>query len=75
MKEYEIVATYLNGCSGSDYPLTSFAEAELSCPEDYIRTKHTHDFEKFVKEVRPNGQIVFTFDNGTVSYIYEFTEL
>jgi hypothetical protein len=28
-----------------------------------------------VKEVRPNGQVVYTFDNGTVTYIYEFTEV
>ena len=75
MKEYEIVCTYLNGCAGSAYPLTSFTEAELFSTDDYIRMKHSHDFEKFIKEVRPNGQIVHTFDNGTVTYIYEFTEL
>ena len=28
-----------------------------------------------VKEVKPDGQIVYTFDNGTVRYIYEFNEL
>lgn len=75
MKEYEIVFTYLNGCSGSAYPQTSFDEAELFSTDDYILSKHTKDFDKFVKEVRPNGQTVYTFDNGTVSYIYEFTEL
>lgn len=75
MKEYEIVCTYLNGCAGSAYPLTSFEEAEISSPENYIREKHSKDYESFVKEVRPNGQIVFTFDNGAVTYIYEFNEL
>ena len=75
MKEYEIVATYLNGCSGSAYPQTSFEEAELNDPADYIRKKHGKDFDKFVKEIRKDGHIVYTFDNGAVSYIYEFTEL
>ena len=36
MKEYEIVLTYLNGCSGSAYPQTSFAEAQLNDTDDYI---------------------------------------
>ena len=30
MKEYEIICTYLNGCAGAAYPLTSFEEAELT---------------------------------------------
>ena len=75
MKEYEIVATFLNGCAGAAYPQTSFEEAELSSTDDFIRTKHSRDFDKFMKEVRDNGQIVYTFDNGTVTYIYEFTEI
>ena len=75
MKEYEIVLTYLNGCSGSAYPQTSFAEAQLSDTDDYIRAKHGKDFGQFMKERFPEGRIVYTFDNGTVSYIYEFTEL
>ena len=37
--------------------------------------KHGKEFAQFLKEIRPNGQIVYTFDNGTVSYIYEFTPL
>ena len=75
MKEYEIAATYLNGCAGTAYPLTSFDEAVLEDPADYIREKHGKDFEKFVKETGPNGQITFTFHNSAVTYIYEFTEL
>lgn len=75
MKEYEIVLTYLNGCSGSAYPQNSFAEAQLSDTDDYIRAKHGKDFDQFMKERFPEGRIVYTFDNGTVSYIYEFTEL
>ena len=39
MKEYEIVLNYLNGCAGAAYPLTSFEEAALNCPADYIRNR------------------------------------
>lgn len=75
MKEYEIVAKYLNGCAGAAHPQTFFEEAELANTDDYVRMKHVKDFSKFVKEVLPNGQVVYTYDNGTVTYIYEFTEL
>lgn len=74
MKEYEIAFTYLNGCAGTAYPQTSFEEAELADPADYVRRKHGQDFGKFEKEVRPNGQIVYAW-RGAVSYIYEFTEV
>ena len=75
MKEYEIVATYLNGCSGSAYPQTSFEEAALEDTDAYIKSKHGKEFESFVKEIFPEGRILYTFDNGTVCYLYEFTEL
>lgn len=75
MKEYEIVATFLNGCAGAAHPQTFFEEAELANPDDFIRAKHSRDFDRFVKEIREDGQIVYTFDNGTVTYIYEFTEI
>jgi len=75
MAEYEIVATFLNGCAGAAHPQTFFEEAELESTDDFVRTKHGKDFEKFQKEIRPGGQIVYTYDNGTVTYIYEFTEL
>lgn len=75
MKEYEIVAKFLNGCAGAAHPQTHFEEAELANPDDFVRMKHGRDFDKFVKEVLPTGQILYTFDNGTVTYIYEFTEL
>ena len=75
MKEYEIVLTYLNGCASSAYPLTSFEEAELNAPADYIRAKHTKDFDKFVCEIPEPGKEVWKFDNGCVSYTYEFNEL
>ena len=75
MKEYEIVTTFLNGCSGASHPQTSFEEAELANTDDFVRTKHSQDFDKFVKQVKGDGQTVYTFDNGTVTYIYEFTEL
>lgn len=74
MKEYEITITYLNGCAGAAYPQTSFDEAELRDPADYVRAKHASDFDKFEKEVRPNGQVVYSLRLG-VTYIYEFTEL
>lgn len=75
MKEYEIVATYLNGCAGAAHPQTTFEEAELSDTDTYIREKHSKDYDKFQKEIRPNGQILYTYDNGTVCYSYEFTEI
>lgn len=75
MKEYEIVATYLNGCAGAAHPATSFEEAELNDPADYVKMKHSADFDKFVREEQADGRIVYTFNNGTVCYIYEFTEI
>lgn len=75
MKEYEIVAKFLNGCAGAAHPQTFFEEAELANTDDFVRSKHGKDFDKFQKEVLSSGQIVYTYDNGTVTYIYEFTEL
>lgn len=75
MKEYEIVAKFLNGCAGAAHPQTFFEEAQLPSTDEYVRTKHGKDFEKFTQELLPDGRIVYTYDNGTVCYIYEFTEL
>lgn len=75
MKEYEIVATFLNGCAGAAYPQRTFEEAELVSTDDYVQGKHGKVFDQFEKEILPTGQVVYTFDNGTVTYIYEFTEL
>ena len=75
MKEYEIVAKFLNGCAGAAHPQTFFEEAELSSTDDFVRTKHGKDFDKFIKGTLDDGRIVYTYDNGTVTYIYEFTEL
>lgn len=75
MKEYEIVAKYINGCAGDARPQTFFEEAELADTDAFVRTKHGKDFDKFQKEVRPDGQIIYTYDNGTVRYIYEFNEI
>lgn len=75
MKEYEIVAKFYNACGGSSRPQTFFEEQELSSTDDYVRMKHAKDFEKFSKEILSNGQTVYKFDNGSVAYIYEFTEL
>ena len=75
MKEYEVVATYINGCAGDAYPQREFDEVELNNTDDYIRQKHGQDFDKFTKEILDDGRIVYTYDNGTVTYIYEFTQL
>ena len=75
MKEYEIVAKYLNGCAGAAHPQTSFDEVALSNTDDYVQSRHGKDFDHFQKEILPNGQILYTYDNGTITYIYEFTEL
>ena len=75
MKEYEIVAKFLNGCAGAAYPLTHFEEAQLEHTDDFVREKHGKDFDHFQKEVLPSGQVVYTYNNGTVCYIYEFTEI
>ena len=75
MKEYEIVAKFLNGCAGAAHPQTIFEEAELENTDDYVRIKHSKDFDKFQKEILPSSQILYTYDNGTVCYIYEFTEI
>lgn len=75
MKEYEIVAKFLNGCAGAAHPQTFFEEAELADTDDFVRTKHGKDFEKFTKELLPDGKILYTYNNGTVCYIYEFAPL
>ena len=75
MKEYEIVAKFVNGCAGDARPQTFFEEAELADTDAFVRAKHGRDFDKFIKEIRSDGQIVYTYDNGTVRYIYEFNEI
>ena len=75
MKEYEITLTYLNGCAGAAYPLTSFEEAQAESPERYLLGKHPTEHARFEKETLPNGQLRYTFSNGAVTYIYEFAEI
>ena len=75
MKEYEIVAKFCNACAGSSRPQTFFEEAELENTDDYVRMKHSKDFDRFSKEILPSGQIYYRYDNGSVMYSYEFTEL
>ena len=65
----------MNGCAGEAHPQTSFEEAELNDPADFVRQKHGRDFDKFTREDLPDGRTVYTFHNGTVCYIYEFTEI
>ena len=33
------------------------------------------DFDKFKKETLTDGRILYTYDNGSVAYSYEFTEI
>lgn len=75
MKEYEIVAKFCNACAGSSRPETFFEETELENTDDYVRTKHSREFDRFRKEVLPGGGILYTYDNGSVLYSYEFTPL
>ena len=75
MKEYEIAAKLCKACAGNSRPQTFFEEVELENPDDYVRMKHCKDFAKFSKETLPTGQIVYKYDNGSVMYSYEFTEL
>ena len=75
MKEYEIVAKFFNACAGSSRPETFFEEAELSSTDDFVRMKHSKDFDKFKKEILLDGRIFYSYDNGSVMYSYEFTEI
>lgn len=75
MKEYEIVAKFYNACAGMSRPQTFFEEAELDSTDSYVRMKHLRDFDKFSKETLSDGRIIYKYDNGSVTYIYEFTEL
>jgi len=75
MKEYEIVAKYYNASAGSSRPQTFFEEVQIGSTDEYMCRKHRRDFERFRKELLPEGRTVYTYDNCSVSYIYEFTEL
>ena len=75
MKEYEIVAKFCNACAGSSRPETFFEEAELESTDAFVKMKHSKDFDKFRKETFADGRILYTFDNGSVAYSYEFTEI
>ena len=75
MKEYEIVAKFCNACAGDSRPQTFFEEVDLESTDNNVRMKHSKDFEKFSKETLPTGQITYKYDNGSVMYYYEFTEI
>ena len=49
MKEYEIVAKFCNACAGSSRPETFFEEAELANTDEFVRMKHSKDFDNFKK--------------------------
>ena len=75
MKEYEIVIKFCNACAGDSRPQTFFEEDELASTDDFVRMKHGKDFDKFKKETLSDGRILYVYDNGSVAYSYEFTEL
>ena len=75
MKEYEIVAKFYNACAGEGRPQTFFEEQELKDTDDFVRMKHGRDFDRFTKECPEPGQTIYRYDNGSVAYVYEFTEL
>lgn len=75
MKEYEIVAKFYNACGGAARSQTFFEETKLENTDDYVRMKHGKDFPDFSKEILSSGQIRYRFDNGSVAYSYEFTEI
>ena len=75
MKEYEIIAKCFNACGGVAHAQTFFEEAELENPDDFIRMKHSHDFEKFTKEIVSSTQITYKYDNGSIFYVYQLTEI
>ena len=75
MKEQKKVAKFYNACGGVARPQTFFEKAELKNTDDYVRMKHGKDFPLFLKEILPSGQTLYRYDNGSVTYCYEFTEL
>ncbi len=75
MKEYEVVAKLYNACAGAGRPQTFFEEVALENPDDYVQAKHGGDFSKFIKKILPDGQICYHYENGTITYCYEFTEV
>ncbi len=75
MKEYEVVFTYLNGCAGEAYPVTTIEEIEAASPESWLQGKFGKDFVHFTREVLGEDRVRFRFETPTVVYIYEFTEL
>ena len=75
MNEYEVVAKYYNACAGESRPQTYFEEIELEDTDSFVRMKHGRDFDKFTKEIISSTQTLYRYDNGSVAYTYEFTEI
>lgn len=71
----EVVARFCNACAGSSRPQTFFEEVELACTDEFVRAKHGKDFDKFSKEMFSDGRILYRYDNGSVTYSYELTEI
>ena len=75
MREYEVVLTYLNGCAGAAYPVTTVEEIEAKSPAHWLREKYDRNFDKFLCEVEEPGHQIWSWDTGVISYRYEFMEL
>ena len=71
----EVVARFCNACASSSRPQTFFEEVELACTDEFVRAKHGKDFDKFSKEMFSDGRILYRYDNGSVTYSYELTEI
>ena len=71
----EVVARFCNACAGSSRPQTFFEEVELACTDEFVRAKHGKDFDKFSKEMFSDSRILYRYDNGSVTYSYELTEI
>ncbi|MBM6926329.1 hypothetical protein H6B51_10425 [Pseudoflavonifractor phocaeensis] len=71
----EVVARFCNACAGSSRPQTFFEEVELARTDEFVRAKHGKDFDKFSKEMFSDGRILYRYDNGSVTYSYELTEI
>jgi hypothetical protein len=75
MREYEVVLTYLNGCAGAAYPVTTVEEIEAKSPKNWLEDKYGKNFPNFICEEQTPGHEIWSWDTGVISYRYEFTEL
>ena len=73
MHEYEIIHEITNACGGPGRAETDIIEVEAESPEAYLKSVHSEDFEKAVKEEK-DGEVVYTLALGAVTHKYTFQE-